>query len=186
MSGQILYQDWSDFLIRLEAICEPSELHGMLCGSLCGAVDETAAQWAEKAYEFMDLIEPQGNTELAAAMQAFHELGATSLQEGSYALQLMLPDDAVPLTDRTEALAKWCQGFLHGLASAGEGIAKQLDEAGQESLHDLAHIAQASKEVTEGEENEGFYADLVEYVRLAVFSLHAQFHQPNKLHPTTH
>ena len=54
---------------------------------------------------------------------------------------LWLPDDDEPLEERTEALARWCSGFLAGLGSAGQLDA--LSSEAREAIGDLQEIARA-------------------------------------------
>lgn len=173
MALQISYQDWSDFLIRIGAVCGPAELHGMLCGSLCVAASNDAGRWASSAYEFLDLLEDTDDREVRGALEAFYEMAQATLKEEGYALHLLLPDDAVPLPDRGDALAHWCQGFLHGFGCGGEGIALKLEEDAQDALRDIAQIAQLEQDEA-SEEDEQLFVELVEYVRLAVFDMYAQ------------
>jgi uncharacterized protein len=172
MALDISSQDWSDFLIRIGAVCGPAELHGMLCGSLCGGKLRDAEQWVAEAYEFLDLLSGTDEQEVHTALGALFDLVEASLKEQSYSLQLLLPDDAVPLPDRTAALATWCQGFLFGFGSTA-GLGESLDFDGKEALQDLAQIAQLEQNET-SDADEALYAELVEYVRLAVFDIYAQ------------
>lgn len=173
MTLQISYQDWSDFLIRIGAVCGPSELHGMLCGSLCTGKVGDPGQWASSAYGFLDLLEDTDDREVRGALEAFFEMAQSTMKEQGYGLHLLLPDDAVPLPDRGGALARWCQGFLHGFGSGGEGIALKLEEDAQDALRDIAEIARLEQNEA-SEEDEQLYVELVEYVRLAVFDMYAQ------------
>ncbi len=181
MTNAISYQDWSDYLLRIGAICEPAELQGMAIGYVCAeqaqqsAGQENKIDWMTLAVEFMDLIEGQNEGDLTDALFALLENCTSALAADDYQLQLLLPDDALPLYRRVDCLAKWCSGFLHGLAAAGEGIAARLDETAKESLHDIANMAQASNEPeADDESEEAYFVELVEYVRLAIFNLYGQ------------
>jgi uncharacterized protein len=172
MTAEISFQDWSDFLIRNSAVCGPAELHGMLCGTLCSGESIESEAWVDKAFAFLDVLEGTDDQELRGALAAFFDLGSSALAEQTYTLQPLLPDDALPLTDRSGALADWCQGFLFGFGSV-EGIAEKLDEDAKDALQDFAHISQLDPAETTAED-EDLYVELVEYVRLAVFDMYAQ------------
>lgn len=101
------------------------------------------------------------------------QLSLAKLKEQGYALRLLLPDDALPLPDRSAALARWCQGFLHGFGAGGEGIALKLHEDAQDALRDIAQIAQLQQD-DDSDDDEPHFVDLVEYVRLALFDIYAQ------------
>lgn len=189
MTAKITYQDWRDFLIKIGAVCEPAELHGMVIGCICACGPSGRDLWVSQSMGFMDLLEGESGGELDVAMQNFFDMNLSYMSSDDYSLQLLLPDDALPLADRVDALAKWSQGFLHGIASGGEGIGAKLDDESKETLQDIAQIARASED-TDGDPNalEAFYAELVEYLRLAAFNLFGQLanHSNTKSQPTTH
>lgn len=146
----------------------------MLCGTLSSGQRPEPEAWCAAAQEFMDIHQQAPSEELQAALSALYELTLRTLQAHNYEFQLLLPEDAVPLSLRTQALAHWCQGFLHGLGSAGEGIGQRLDQDSQDALRDFAAIANLDSDSEESEENEVFYTQLVEFVRLTVFNIFAQ------------
>lgn len=84
-----------------------------------------------------------------------------------------LPDDDVPLEQRTAALSQWCQGFLYGFGSVRAIQAEELPASIDEILRDLANISRAEADVGEaGEEQEQAYSDVVEYLRAGVQLVH--------------
>jgi uncharacterized protein YgfB (UPF0149 family) len=172
---QISYQDWSDFLLRVGAICSPAELHGLLCGIQVRGPEEN---WKNHVREFMDLLDAEDMTTVDTALEAQYELIDVALSDGQLNLQPLLPDDALPLAVRAEALAQWCQGFLHGLATHGEASLLRLDEDAREALIDLAEIARLDDAGAESEAAEQDLMELVEYVRMTLFSTVSQLRTP--------
>lgn len=168
---QISYQDWSDFLLRVGAICSPAELHGLLCGIQCGGAD---GDWKNHVREFMDLLGADDMTTVDTALEAQFELIGGALGDGQFNLQPLLPDDALPLAVRAEALAQWCQGFLHGLARHGEAALIRLDEDAREALIDLAEIARLDDVGADSEAAEQDLMELVEYARMTLFNTVSQ------------
>ena len=182
---QISYQDWSDFLLRVGAVCSPAELHGVLCGLQCRAPTD---DWRAIVREFMDLLDDGGATVDAApvdaatvdaaavdsALEAQYDLIGGALLDGQYNLQLLLPDEILPVATRAKGLALWCQGFLHGFGGAGGGVVAQLDEETREALADLVQIAQLDDSCSDSEDSEQDLLELVEYARMTVFSIVAQ------------
>lgn len=191
MALEISYQNWCDFLTKTGAVCMPAEMQGFLCGVLCNGQKVDADTWVEAAMGFMD-VEGSAASDVTGAMEALFDMTKTALQDDGYGLRLMLPCDENSLCERTEALAAWVQGFLHGVATAGASLDSQLGDEGQDTLQDLTQIAQLEEGSEESEENEAFYMELVEYVRLAVFNIHAQLHKKpvpshgSGLSPSTH
>ena len=45
----------ADLFVSLGALNSPSELHGMLCGQLCGGNRFNESQWEKNALEFLDI-----------------------------------------------------------------------------------------------------------------------------------
>lgn len=168
---QISYQDWSDFLLRVGAVCAPAELHGLLCGIQCRS---TQSDWKDNVRNFMDLLEDSDVAAVDAALEAQYELISGALSDGQYQLQLLLPDDLLPVAVRAEGLALWCQGFLHGVATHGEAVLLQLDDDVREALVDLAEIARLDESCAESEEAEQDLLALVEYARMTLFSVASQ------------
>lgn len=173
MSAQISYQDWSDFLLRIGAICTPSELHGLLCGLACCNLPTADDRWYGGVRDFLDLLDDETTTR--AALEAQQELIAAALADDHYRLQLLLPDDALPLADRVEALALWCQGFLHGLGLVADSNDRALSEDAREGLQDLAQIAQMTAGAADEQEGEQDLMELAEYVRMTLFSIASQW-----------
>lgn len=167
---QISYQDWSDFLLRVGAVCSPAELHGLLCGMHCR---EPKNDWMADARAFMDLLDGCDLNAVNAALEAQYEAIGAALNDGQYHMQLLLPDDVLPVASRAEGLALWCQGFLHGFAGS-EDLLERLDEETREAVKDLAEIAQLDDQCDDSEENEQNLLSLVEYARVTFFSIVSQ------------
>ena len=178
-SPAIGYEHWSDFLYQLGAVCGPAELQGALVGQLCGGQRLSPEQWQAFALAFMDLPSAELATEKLAAIAALYSLVLAALSDGEYRFQLLLPDDALPLLPRAEALSTWCQGFLHGLGSAGGGVLEGLSADSREALDDIAQIAELQLDESESEENEVYFAELVEYIRVATLAMFAELSPPN-------
>jgi uncharacterized protein YgfB (UPF0149 family) len=170
---QISYQDWSDFLLRVGAICSPAELHGVLCGIQCRG---PAPDWKLQVRTFMDLLDENHGAAVDAALEAQYDLISGALLDGQYGLQLLLPEVELPLVDRAGALALWCQGFLLGFGEGGAELLERLDGDTREAVADLAQIAQLDDSCGESEECEQDLLELVEYVRMTLFSIVAQLH----------
>ncbi len=176
------FEHWSDFLFQLGAICGPAELQGQLVGLLCTGQRLSDEQWLARAQDWLDLPEPVQDEAQRAGLGALYSLVFTALDDGDYAFTLLLPDDALPLKQRTQALAQWCQGFLLGLGDAGPALAA-LPEDLQEAMADLAQIAQLELTQEESEENEVYFAELVEYSRVAALGLYAELAQAQPANP---
>lgn len=174
MSEVIDYEYWSDFLFREGAVCTPAELHGLVCGLRCVGGE----QWQASIYTVLDVPMDEASEALREAVSAFYDVVKRELTSDEYSLKLMMPDDALPVQTRSNALADWSRGFLFGFASLGKPVAEKLDQEGQEAIRDIAKITELDPEMKEGEESEAAYTELVEYVRIVAITLYEQLN-PN-------
>ena len=144
----------------------PSELHGALCGWLCGGGENTPA-WLARVLADDDLPAPEAGGALDALCQA----SAGQLEDRGFGFELLLPELDDSLATRAEALFDWCRGFLGGFGLAAGARPPLSDEAG-EALQDLARLAQAAPEAGDDEDDAHALAEIEEFVRVAVLLLH--------------
>lgn len=180
MKAQPQYEELSDFLLQLQAIVSPAELHGMLCGRLSGGQRLDPKEWLDAAIGYMDLIDTAVDSASAERIKALYDEALTNLQDLNRPLKLLLPPDEVSLSHRLESMSGWCEGFLHGLGLSGLSGASEMPADATEALRDLAQIAQANldEEDENMEEQEQYYTELVEYVRVAVLTLFTELNPP--------
>ena len=93
------------------------------------------------------------------------------LAERQSDFQLLLPDDDDDAARRTQAMADWCEGFLHGIVADKSSDAAR-ERLAQEPLADLIkdmlEITRAAVGDEDDEEGDELaYAELVEYIRVA-------------------
>jgi len=167
-----------------DAECGAAESHGLLCGIICAAGKSDEAQWLEQ-------VLGEENTLSAAARAAQGLLGSLysrsllQLNDTDLGLELLLPDDAASLFERSTALGEWCQGFLYGLAMGG--VRDEPDPTGHvaEIMRDMFDISQARPEQASSEEEESAYMEIAEYVRMCVLLCHEELQPlqtPERLH----
>ncbi len=142
-----------------------SEAHGTLLGLACVDAHTPVARWVGEIDRASEA--PEG-----AAHRAMSDLGERALaplRGGEFEFSPLLPDDDAGLIDRTGALAQWCQGFLYGLALTGFDPKRDGTGDVPEVLADMAEITRAQFGDDQSlEEGEAAYAELVEFVRVAV------------------
>lgn len=173
MSTTIQYEYWSDFLYRSGAICSPAELQGLVVGILASGCEQDEKVQQDAALLLMD-CPGTPDAEVLQAVAAFYPLTLMDLKDTNLGFQLLLPEEAMPVADRTRALSEWCQGFLTGFAEAGKDVVKRLDEEGADALWDFASIAQLEENPSDSNDNEVHLTNLVEYVRMAALNIFAQ------------
>lgn len=174
------FDDYCNLLLPFGALNSPSELHGLLCGKLCGGARLSGDEWLQSAWEFLEVTETpdgQANDEVANLMK----VTLAQLDSGNYDFQLMLPDDDTDLEQRTQALSEWCHGFLGGFGSAGIDPEAKFSSDNADALRDMAAIVQAAvDDEQEEEDQEADYFDLVEYVRVVAMNFYAEHYQDDE------
>lgn len=170
------FDELADWILTVDSQFSPSELHGAIAGALCGAMRLPGARWAQFGFAVMGSPEAINRqfSELAEAVLGGLAREQFELLSGEdMAFQPFLPDDDETIEQRTDGLSDWCRGFLGGFAEAqvfqqknaaqndsGEAtLAPSLPEAVQESLSDLAAIAQATVEDDEYDEDDAELSD---------------------------
>lgn len=159
-----------------------AESHGVACGLLVRQPDATAETYL--GLLAMLEIAPEPGPALRDVLVELLDVSRAQFADEALGLALWLPDDEESLEDRTESLAQWCNGFL---ASVGAGEDQRLDTLsgeGAEALADIQEIALAelgagSDDTGDAlEEEEGAFAEIVEYVRIAVLILREDLRGP--------
>ena len=170
---KLSYQAVEDVLLTNEATVGAAEAHGMLAGLLCADAGVVAEQWLAQVFE--DAREGLSESELTTMLELYDET-LNLLDAVDFSFQLFLPDDQSPLAERAGALSDWCQGFLYGIGHVGQG--RDWPEDCAEVLSDLADITRLDSNAS-GEEDEAAYAEIGEFVRVAVQMVRGDLRQPN-------
>jgi hypothetical protein len=164
-------------LRQLGATEGATEAHGSLCGLTCVLGSRARLQWVSGLTGEPVDAATGGDETVLAELAA---VTATALAEGQMAFTPLLPPEDRPLAARTEALADWCAGFMHGLgeATAGAALGGALAApVAREIMQDFAEIARVTLGEDETElEAEAAYAELVEFVRVSVQLLFEELH----------
>jgi uncharacterized protein YgfB (UPF0149 family) len=166
------YHDIDDVVYSSGGAASAAEAHGMLVGMLCGNQGIAADDWLVQALDADpdELADGDG-----AAMNALYADTRTLLKAADFSFELFLPDDDIPLTGRVRALCEWCQGFLYGIGYTGSQ--RRWPDDCAEVLRDLADISQLDENAA-GEEDEAAYAEIREFVRVAVQLIHGDLPPP--------
>jgi len=158
-------------LKRCGATWDAAQTHGLLSGRLAIAGSESGFEWLNQVLEGTD----PGNalrSECEVMLSTLFETTYRQLSERQSEFEPLLPDDQDGTLVRTAALARWCEGFLHGLVSSERGDALKERLSGEplaDIIKDMLQITRAT--VDEGSDeaaNEEAYVELVEYLRVAV------------------
>lgn len=165
MQAQPDWQQIESALHPLNLALSPAELHGALIGWLAGGGD-ASGNWLGKV-----LADDALGTPDSPELTRLRDASIAALEDGGLDFQLLLPDEDTPLEQRGNALFDWCRAFLGGFGLAA-GASPPLSEESGEALEDLARLAMAETDSEGGEEDEEAFAEIEEFVRVAVLLLH--------------
>ena len=170
MQATIDYDELEAALRRAGSTWEVAQAHGLLCSRLAAEGQVAGAGWLGQVLEGTDRDNAL-RQECEVLLDGVFAESYRQLAERQSAFELLLPDDESSAERRTEALAHWCEGFLHGLVSGrrNEAVRKRLaEEPLADLIRDMLQITRAvADEDDSAEANERAYAELVEYVRVA-------------------
>ncbi len=168
MSHSTDHNDVDAALQRCGSSFSGAQAHGMLCGRLAACGTDGVTAWRKQV-----LGSPASVGVPRADCEALLDELLTStwqqLAQRQSEFELLLPADDKDAASRTQALADWCEGFLHALVTGNrdEAVRRRLAaEPLEEVIQDLLQISRATLGDDE-ETNELAYAELVEYIRVA-------------------
>ncbi|MDV5171480.1 UPF0149 family protein [Photobacterium rosenbergii] len=156
----------------------PSELHGLLCGMICGGMAVDGEQWLAPVSDYAN----QGDTltdgakmivrsvfdaasaELGGLTQTLFTSTAAELADMEFSVELLLPAESSELMLRGEALSEWVTNFISGLGLMGMDK-KQLSDDVTEAVAALEEIAQLGIDEDEDMQEQAMLFDnVVAYV----------------------
>ena len=162
---------------------DPAECHGSLCGLLCASDAIQGGAWVNQVLsgrlDFPSAESPplQRGTrgEEHAQLLILYKETAGQMDDPEYGFSLLLPDDDASLAQRAAALSRWCQGFLAGLGLGGVQDQSKLPGDTHEVMRDFVEISRLGHGDDEAsEEDEAAFAEIVEYVRMAVLLVYEE------------
>jgi hypothetical protein len=176
------YAEIHRVLRAANCLTEPAEAHGTLAGALCSVVSYRVEDWMGEILPDTRVADATGST-----LRELFAHTSDALNSADMSLDLLLPEEERPLTERAEALGQWCQGFLYGLGSSRIADLEQLPGEVGEVVRDLVQITRVGVDHGEAQEaNESAYAELVEFVRVGVQLVYeelAAFRDPPERQP---
>jgi len=171
-----IYEPLNQSLQHVGALMDAAETHGILCGLLCSSQPFS-----------LDILFKHVLGETAAEDGLASECQQQLLLVKNYTLDQLnsfnceftplLPSDDILLSDRTQALGGWCEGFLFGLGLANVEI-DLLPDNPREFIQDIISISRiAPPDDTDDEED---YMQLVEYIRIGIITLYEELTQADR------
>jgi len=170
MNQDVEHDELDAALRQCGATWNASQAHGFLCSRIAVHGAKARDEWLDQltAGAGKDNAVPRN---CAAVLEALFTITWRQLDERQSQFVPLLPQDALPAAERADALAHWCEGFLHGLVSGPhpEALRMQLaTEPLSDIIKDMLELTRATAEDDiDDENNEEAYAELVEYIRVA-------------------
>lgn len=159
-------------LRRLQLGVDASELHGGLCGFLCGGGDAREEGWLTQL-----ALEAAAGDHDAAPLRTLFAASRGQLADAEFGFELLLPDAERPLGERADALIAWARGFLGGFGLAA-GPQAGLSAEAQEALEDLSGIAAAELSCDDPDSDEESLTEIAEFLRVVAMLLHSDRQMP--------
>lgn len=169
MHPDVEHEDLEAALRRCGADWDAAQAHGLLCGRLAVAGRGAGPEWLAEITRDLP-VSDSNRSDCESMLEALLETSVRQLSERQSGFQPLLPDDAAPAEQRAQALAHWCEGFLHGLVTGPHTErlkARLASEPLSGIIKDTLEITRATAGEDSEETVEEAYAELVEYVRTA-------------------
>jgi len=171
MRSEVDHDTLNAALRRCGATWDAAQAHGLLSSRLAVAGADAGIDWLQQVLEGTNESDAL-RAECAAMLNTLFQETLQQLSERLSEFAPLLPDDSDSASVRAAALAHWCEAFLHGLVSADHGPALK-ERLGRDPLadiiRDMLQLTRAEvDEDSDDETNEAAYAEIVEYVRVAV------------------
>lgn len=170
------FDEIGDLFHNLQVSLNPAAYHGQLCGQACGGMRLGLEQLLNFTEELLGL-EPEQVSLAEDEFQRYYQDLLGQLGGDDFSFQLCLPDDDLPLAERTRAFGIWCGHFLSGLGESGLSESHALSEEAAEVLQDFSALSHISAAVDGDDSEEVEFTELVEYVRVGVQLLYSELGQ---------
>ena len=167
------FESLEDTLLDLGSEIHASEIHGLLCGQLCAGQSLGITDWLRGVVNYIETAETL-NEEEQLMLASLFQISSEQFQQDDFSFELLLPKDEKKLDFRVAQLSQWCQGFLAGFGLAGTQQNSTLSADVKEILKDMADISQADFEVVDNEEDEKYYAEITEYLRMSAILIYLE------------
>ncbi len=171
MEQSISHYDLDAALKRCGASWDAGQAHGVLCSRLAVLGTDAGIGWLDQVLEGSD-PDNAPRRECEGMLDALYSFTHRQLADRQSEFEPLLPHDSDSTIIRADAIARWCEGFLHGLVSGSPDDRLKELLAGDplsDIIKDMLQITRATvDQETDDETNESAYSELVEYLRVAV------------------
>lgn len=175
------FDEYCNRMLEFGYEVSPSELHGLLSGVACTGLKIRPDSLINLSLKHLDADSCSDRNR--AAILTMHEMIEREMFSSDSRYAVFLPDDELELTQRLRCLTAWCQGFLvgFGTATAQQQVSRFSPET-EEALKDIVNIANMADDsasedgvADDAEADEEAYAQIVEYLKVAVLLMSSEF-----------
>lgn len=177
MKNKVSFLNLENTLRGMGSQVSAAETHGIIAGILTLRPTLVQAKLENTLIENLDcrqVTQEQWDMINQAGKQI-----ADSFAKQDFSFDLLLPEDTSELEHRLDALGCWCRGYLSGLGIVGIGDSALNNAIVKELVQDLSQIAHVSLELTQSDEDEANYIELVEFVRVSVQNIEQELRDAN-------
>ena len=171
MEQSVNHDELDAALKRCGATWDAGQAHGLLCSRLAILGTDAGIGWLDQVLEGSNPDDAL-RRECESMLDALYAFTHRQLAERQSEFEPLLPDDSDSTMVRADAIARWCEGFLHGLVSGSpdERLQERLaSDPLSDIIKDMLQISRATVDQDlDDETNESAYEELVEYLRVAV------------------
>jgi hypothetical protein len=171
MEQSVNHDELDAALKRCGATWDAGQAHGLLCSRLAILGTDAGIGWLDQVLEGSNPDDAL-RRECESMLDALYAFTHRQLADRQSEFEPLLPDDSDSAMVRADAIARWCEGFLHGLVSGSpdERLKERLaSDPLSDIIKDMLQITRATvDEDLDDETNESAYEELVEYLRVAV------------------
>ena len=171
MEQSVNHDELDAALKRCGATWDAGQAHGLLCSRLAILGTDAGIGWLDQVLKGSNPDDAL-RRECESMLDALYAFTHRQLAERQSEFEPLLPDDSDSTMVRADAIARWCEGFLHGLVSGSpdERLKERLaSDPLSDIIKDMLQISRATVDQDlDDETNESAYEELVEYLRVAV------------------
>ncbi|MGC9402545.1 YecA family protein [Vibrio genomosp. F10 str. 9ZC157] len=154
----------------------PSELHGLLTGMLCGGLAVTDKSWQPLIFDYTNDGMGWPDKALQIAQQIF-DATSKELAGSDFELTLLLPDQEASATvfDLADGVSDWINHFISGLGLVGTKLNKAPSDV-KEVLADLEEMAKLGIDEDDDIEEQALLLEqVIEHVKVCVLTINAEY-----------
>lgn len=164
----------SDIFLAHASLQSPAFFDGYLCARL--ALDDLEAEpWLEQICAALGVEEP-ATREDGATLLAWRRATRERLDAQEMSFEPLLPDELFSLSERADALARWCQGFHEVVDEVGEETRRQWSAPLREGVADIGRLCGIETDIEPSGENENDLFALTEHARMTALMLYIEQH----------